>query len=258
MRRNCLLRETAAHGGLWNDMDVKALQDLEAVSHEAAEVFTAASNDHITLKGRFAAAISGGSTPGRFFTLLGSDRYIAKINWRCVHIFWADERCVPKEHKESNFRVAFETFISKVPLPIHNIHRIKGEKEPEDAAREYENDIRDFFGDTALPVFDLIILGVGKDGHAASLFPGLGALQERIRLAVPVYTYKGNRVTLTLPVLNNAAQILFLAAGFSKAEILHEILEGENRKAYPAGLIAPVSGSVMWLIDTKAAGKLKK
>lgn len=234
------------------------LQDLDAISHEAAAVFTAASRDCIALKGSFAIALSGGSTPRIFYTLLGSDRYIEKIDWSCVHIFWADERCVSKEHKDSNFRVAFEVFLSRVPLPVGNIHRIKGEKEPEDAAMEYEDEIRGFLGEMALPVFDLIILGVGEDGHTASLFPDSRALKETTRLAVSVSTDEGNRVTLTLPVLNNANQILFLAAGSSKAEVLYEILEGENRKAYPAGLVKPVRGKITWLIDRRAAGRLKK
>lgn len=239
------------------NMQVKVFPDLEAISYEAAAIFATASTDCIASKGSFAVALSGGFTPIIFYKLLGSERYIKNIDWRCVHIFWADERCVPKEREDSNFRVAFETFISKVPLPTQNTHRIKSEKKPEDAAMEYEDEIRGFFGKMALPVFDLVILGVGEDGHIASLFPDSRALKETTRLAVPVYTDKGNRVTLTLPVLNNAAQILFLASGSSKAEVLHEILEGGNGKGYPAGLMAPVSGNVMWLIDTKAAGKLK-
>ncbi|MBI4687944.1 MAG: 6-phosphogluconolactonase [Nitrospirae bacterium] len=239
-------------------MKVRVLQNLEAISREAAAVFKVAAKNCIALKGSFAAALSGGSTPRRFYTLLGSEKYIEKIDWSCVHLFWADERCVSKEHEDSNFRVAFETFISKVPLPASGIHRIKGEKEPEDAAMEYEDEIKGFFGKKALPVFDLIILGVGEDGHTASLFPDSTALKDTLRLAVPVYTDRGNRVTLTLPVLNNAEQILFLAAGSSKAEVLYEILEGKNRKKYPAGLVKPTMGKVTWLIDTMAAGKLKR
>ncbi len=237
-------------------MDIRVLQDLEAVSHEAAAIFTAAAENCIALNGRFTAALSGGSTPERFYTLLGSKKYIEKIDWSRVHLFWADERCVSKEHKESNFRLAFEAFLSKVSLPAGNIHRIKGEKEPEEAAMEYEDEMRGFFGKKALPVFDLVILGVGEDGHTASLFPDSRALKEAVKLAVSVYTDRGNRVTLTLPVLNNANQILFLAAGSSKAEILYEILKGENRETYPAGLVKPEQGKVTWLVDKMAANVL--
>ncbi|MFN3480601.1 MAG: 6-phosphogluconolactonase, partial [Thermodesulfovibrionales bacterium] len=173
-------------------MKVRVLQDLEAISREAATIFTAISRNCIASKGSLVIALSGGSTPRRFYTLLSSDSYINKIDWGCVHIFWADERCVPKEHEDSNFRFAYESFISKVPLPTNNIHRIKSEKKPEVAAMEYENEIRDFFGKTELPVFDLIILGVGEDGHTASLFSDSIALKETNRLAVSVSTDKGN------------------------------------------------------------------
>jgi 6-phosphogluconolactonase len=239
---------------------IEVLSDLEALSLHAASIFVSASKNSIAAKKRFAVAISGGSTPRRLYTLLGSDAYRHRVDWQYVHFFWADERCVPKEDEASNFRTAFDTFLSKIALPDKNIHRIKGEEAPDKAARDYEEEIRRFFGESERPGFDLIILGVGEDGHTASLFPGSKSLEERVRLAIPVYLEESrrNRITLTLPVLNNADQILFLVAGPSKAGVLSEILgDGEKRKGFPAGLVRPAHGNMTWLIDLEAARKLR-
>jgi len=238
---------------------IEVLSDLEALSLRAASIFVSASRNSIATKRRFAVAISGGSTPRRLYTLLGSDAYRHQVDWQYVHFFWADERCVPKEDEASNFRTAFDTLLSKIALPDKNIHRIRGEEGPDKAARDYEEEIRRFFGESERSGFDLIILGVGEDGHTASLFPGTKSLEETVRLAIPVYLEepRKNRVTLTLPVLNNADQILFLVAGPSKASVLSEILgEGEKKKRFPAGLIRPAHGNTTWLIDQEAAGKL--
>ncbi len=240
--------------------NIEVFSDLEALSLRAASIFVSAARKAIATKMRFAAAISGGSTPRKLYTLLGSEAYRNQVDWKHVHLFWADERCVPREDEASNFRTAFEAFLSKVALPHSNIHRIKGEEAPDKAARDYEEEIRRVFGESGTPRFDLIILGAGEEGHTASLFPGSKSLEETVRLAVPVYLGepKKDRVTLTLPVLNNAAQILFLAAGSSKAAVLSEILgEGEKRKKFPAGLVRPVRGTTTWLIDQEAAEKLK-
>ena len=239
---------------------IEVLPDLEALSLRAASIFVGASRNSIATKKQFAVAISGGSTPRRLYTLLGSETYRDQVDWQYVHLFWADERCVPKDHEASNFKTAFDTLLSKVALPDKNIHRIKGEEAPDEAARDYEEEIRKFFGESERPGFDLIILGVGEDGHTASLFPGSKSLEETVRLAVPVYLEerKKDRVTLTLPVLSNADQILFLAAGSSKAAVLFEILGDVGKKReYPAGLIRPARGNMTWLIDQEAAGKLR-
>jgi 6-phosphogluconolactonase len=238
---------------------IEVLSDLETVSLRAASIFVSASRNSIAKKKRFAVAISGGSTPRRLYTLLGSDAYRHRVDWQYVHFFWADERCVPKEDEASNFRTAFDTFLSKIALPDRNIHRIKGEETPDKAAKDYEEEIRRSFGESERPGFDLIILGVGEDGHTASLFPGSKSLEETVRLAIPVYLGepRKNRITLTLPVLNNADQILFLVAGPSKASVLSEILgEKEKRKWFPAGLVRPARGNMTWLIDQEAAAKL--
>jgi 6-phosphogluconolactonase len=242
-----------------SNLKIEVLSDLEALSHCAASIFVGGSRNSIKTKKRFAVAISGGSTPIRLYALLASDPYRDKVEWRHIHFFWADERCVPKEDDESNFKLAYEAFLSKIPVPISNIHRVKGEKDPEQGAEEYEDDLRKFFGMSEIPVFDLIILGIGEDGHTASLFPDSKSLEETIRLTVPVYMKrpKRDRVTLTLPVLNNAVQILFLVSGRSKAKIIHKILGKKGKKErYPAGLITPSHGNIIWLIDQEAAANL--
>ena len=239
---------------------IEVLADLEALSLRAASIFVSASRNSIAKKKRFAVAISGGSTPRRLYTLLGSDAYRHRVDWQYVHFFWADERCVPRDDEASNFRTAFDTLLSKIALPDENIHQIKGEEAPDKAARDYEEEIRRFFGESERPGFDLIILGMGEDGHTASLFPGSKSIEETVRLAIPVYLEEPgkNRITLTLPVLNNADQILFLVTGPSKAAVLSEILgEREKKKWYPARFIHPAHGNMTWLIDQEAAGKLR-
>jgi 6-phosphogluconolactonase len=237
---------------------VQVLANLEAVSQRAASIFLDLSRDAIASKGRFAAALSGGSTPVRLYTLLASRPFRDRLDWRHVHFFWADERCVPKEDKESNFKLAFDNLLSRVPVPADHVHRIKGEEDPDKGAREYEEEMRNFFGGT-FPVFDLILLGMGEDGHTASLFPGSKPLEERDRLALPVDREKPktNRVTLALPVLNHAAHILFLVSGRSKADMVLKVLEGEEKERYPAGRIRPLHGNVIWLLDQEAAAGLK-
>jgi 6-phosphogluconolactonase len=240
---------------------IELFPDLEALSVRAAAIFVNAARNSIATGGRFAVAISGGSTPRKLYMLLGSDTYRCQVDWQHIHLFWADERCVPKEDEASNFRTAFDTLLSKVAFPDKNIHRIKGEEAPDKAARDYEEAIRRFFGESEKPRFNLLILGMGEDGHTASLFPGSKSLEETVRLALPVYLEepRKNRITLTLPVLNNADQILFLVSGPSKAAVLSEILEeGDKRKGFPAGMIRPSHGNTTWLIDREAAGRLKR
>jgi 6-phosphogluconolactonase len=241
-------------------LQVRVFHDLIELSHAAAELIASLSYKCIASHGRFVVALSGGSTPHLLYSLLGSPWYQNNIDWSRVYIFWADERCVPTGHPESNYRFAHNAFLSRVPLPAQNIHRIRGEDEPRKAAEAYEDDLRISFSGTGAIVFDLIILGVGEDGHTASLFPGSPVLDERTRTAVPVYLEepKISRVTLTLPVLNHAAQVLFLASGRAKAGVVHEIVDDVNSKKYPAGLVQPLQGSVVWMIDREAAGAMVK
>ncbi len=245
-------------GGL--DAQVRTFSDPEALSRAAADLFITLAKQHIAAAGRFTVALSGGSSPKQLYSLLGSPSYRESVPWSQVYFFWADERCVPPGHPESNYKLAFDTFLSLIPLPGANIHRIKGEEGPVAAAQSYEEDLKNFFIGPGVPAFDLIMLGVGEDGHTASLFPGSLLLQETSRVAVPVHLerLKRDRVTLTLPVLNHATRVIFLASGRAKADVVCEILDENNARRYPAGLVRPVNGEVTWFIDREAAEKLSK
>jgi 6-phosphogluconolactonase len=238
---------------------VRVFRDLASLSRAAAGRFLDVLRECVPALGRFSVALSGGSTPRPFYSLLASDPYRNKVDWTKVHVFWADERCVPPDDRESNYRLVFETLLSAVPVPAENIHRVQGEAPPIEAARLYEEDLRAFFGAGRMPVFDVVILGTGRDGHTASLFPGSAALRERTRLAVPVYLNAPqlNRVTLTLPVLNHAAHVLVLASGEAKADVVRVIVEEGNAKQYPAGLVRPVSGTLEWFLDRDAASLVR-
>jgi 6-phosphogluconolactonase len=232
--------------------------DIDALSRAAAERFVSLSETAIRSRGRFATALSGGSTPRRLYSFLGSSPYGENINWKMVHLFWVDERCVSPSHGDSNYKLVADELLFKVAIREENIHRIHGEEKPELAAEQYEEELRRFFAPSRDPVFDLVVLGAGADGHTASLFPGSALLQERARAVVPVYREKPgiNRVSLTLPVLNRAAHVLFLVSGTEKADMVYEILANENRKQYPAGLVQPTDGELFWFIDKAAASKL--
>ncbi len=183
-----------------------------------------------------------------------------EIDWQNIIVFWADERCVPPDHADSNFGNAFKLLFSKVPLPQANIHRIRGEEEPASAAKDYEDEIRAVFPENEFPVFDLVVLGMGSDGHTASLFPGAPILDEKKRLAVPVFAeHPGSwRISLTLPVINNAKQILFIVTGKAKAAMLATVLNSRNNPSLPASLVSPHTGSLTWLVDTDAASLLSR
>ena len=239
-------------------VELHVLRDIGEIGLKAAETFVELAKSAVASKGRFAVALSGGATPQGLYSLLATS-YRDEVPWGSVHIFWGDERCVPKEHEESNFRVAYESLLSKIDLPGENIHRMRGDLGPEAGAREYEEEIRRFFGPSGLPAFDLILLGMGEDGHTASLFPGSKALEETERLVAPVYPegHGRERITLTLPVLNNATHIVFLVSGSSKAEVLSRVLGNGERGEYPAGLVRPLRGSLLWLVDRDAARDLK-
>jgi 6-phosphogluconolactonase len=236
-------------------------RDIEELSRKAAVEFVRLARDRAAA-GRFAVALSGGSTPRALYALLASAEFQPQIPWPRVHFFWGDERAVPPDHPDSNYRMAFEALLSKAPVPAENIHRIESELAPEEAAARYEKSLRDFFAleDSAWPVFDLILLGLGDDGHTASLFPGSAALAETRRLVVAVYVekLKTHRITLTLPVLNRAANIFFLVAGSSKAAIVADVLQKKTGPAtLPAQRIDPPGGRLVWFIDAAASSALE-
>ena len=225
---------------------VIVLPDLEAISRTVAERFVALANE----RDPFTVALSGGSTPHRTYEMLAEGPFRDRIPWDRVHVLWGDERCVPPDHADSNYRMTSEALLEKVPIPPGNVHRIEGEPEPERAAVRYEAVLKALLGPGSR--LDLVLLGMGTDGHTASLFPGTAALQEDERSAVAVYVQKLEswRVTLTLPTLNAARNVIFLVSGSGKAPVLARIRGGE---ALPAALIRPTQGQLTWLIDRGAA-----
>ncbi len=244
--------------------EVQVYSDPGALARAAAERFVVLAKDIIAARGRFVVALAGGSTPRAMYTLLASEAFAGRVDWECVHIFWGDERCVPPIHPNSNYRMAHEALLAQVPVPEGNIHRMYAEIEPSRAAVEYERSLRAFFAlDNAnqfetggFPSFDLILLGMGDDGHTASLFPGTAAIHERERWVVAHYIEKLEawRLTLTPPVLNAAANIIFLVSGGGKAERLQQVLRGPYQPdTLPAQIIKPVGGHLSWLVDRAAA-----
>jgi 6-phosphogluconolactonase len=223
----------------------------------AAAMFLAAYGAAIRERGLFTAVLSGGRTPRALYGLLGTE-YRDKIDWRRVHLFWGDERCVPPERDESNFKTANESLISLIDIPSENVHRIKGELPPKEAALAYEGEIRSFFslGPGRLPPFDLVLLGLGRDGHTLSVFPGTAALGEKERLVVENYVgvLDSWRVTFTISALKGSRNVVFLVSGRDKAVALKDVLRGEGPGSRPAGLV--MAEKVMWVADTEAAALL--
>jgi len=227
----------------------------------AAKLISKRAEEAIDRRDRFTIALSGGNTPKTLYELLSAPDYRTRINWKRVHVFWGDERYVPKDNPQSNYHMAFESLLSKVPLSENSIHPIPGPNESqsiEHAARLYEQTIRSFFHpgqtSTAIPVFDVVLLGMGDDGHTASLYPKSPALKERRKLVVavhaPEYAPVKERVTITLPVLNSALNVLFLVSGESKRTVLQNVLSQMHRgqPSYPASMVKP-AGNLFVLTD---------
>ncbi len=238
---------------------VQSFPDIDALSQAAAEHIVTAAAAAIAAHGRFSIGLSGGSTPRPLFERLAREPFSGQIDWENVHVFWGDERCVPPDHADSNFRMARETLLDHVPLPDDNVHRIKGERDPAQAAEEYEHTLRMFFSGAAWPRFDLLLQGLGDDGHTASLFPGTAALHDQSHWVAANYVPKFDawRITLTAPAINAASEIMFLVAGANKAAALRAVLHGPHQPdTYPAQLIQPVGGTLIWLVDEAAAAHL--
>jgi 6-phosphogluconolactonase len=205
-------------------------------------------------------ALSGGNTPGGVFSLLASSPYRDRVDWGRLHLFWGDERMVPQEHQDSNFRMVQETLLDHIKIPGENVHRIRGEIAPEEAASEYAELLHTHFK-ADLPRFDLILLGLGEDGHTASLFPETDAVEECEKHAVAVFVPRLNawRVTLTLPVLNAAREILFLVSGKSKSEMVQRIMSNKQpAKELPATMVNPQNGELHWMLDSEAMVLINK
>jgi len=239
--------------------EVLRVGNYEELASCALSSFTARSRVAISEKGQFNVAISGGHTPGRFFELLGDTDEGRGIEWAKVQIFWVDERCVPPEADASNYGLAAQAFLGKVGIPAENVHRMAAEvADYGKAVKEYERTIRRVFElkDGQLPAFDLIILGMGDDGHIGSLFPNSAALFDTQDLVSAVYLMSGdyNRITLTHPVLCAAKHLLVLVSGSGKAEILKDVLCGEpDEVKYPVHTLWPILDKVTWVVDEDAA-----
>jgi 6-phosphogluconolactonase len=240
--------------------DVQVVANAEAIFRAAAQEWIRLAAEAVKARNSFSVALSGGSTPKGLFTLLATDAALrSQAPWEKTHFFWGDERHVPPDHAESNYRMAYEAMLSKVPAPAANVHRIHGEySNAAQAASEYENELRQFFHLAAgeLPRFDLVLLGMGPDGHTASLFPGSAALEERQRMVVSnwVEKFHTDRITFTYPALNNAANVIFLTGGADKTEMLRAVLTGKPQSVpYPSERIQPTHGRLLWLVDEAAA-----
>lgn len=234
-------------------------KNADELAQAAAERFVQSARDAIAARGLFSVALSGGNTPKRVYSLLARDDFKARIEWSKVHLFFGDERCVPPDHSESTYRMVLETLVSHVPIPSENVHRIRGEDEPKQSARLYEAELKVFFAGASWHRFDLVLLGMGEDGHTASLFPGTAALDEQIAWVVANWVEKLRtyRITLTLPAINAAANVVFLVIGSDKAERLAEVINGPfDPKRIPAQLIEPTDGKLVWLVDAAAAALL--
>jgi 6-phosphogluconolactonase len=234
-------------------------EDPADLAHAAAKIFAVSARDSVSQNGRFIVALSGGSTPRLTHRILGQEPYVKEIPWEKTYLFWVDDRCVPEFSPANNYGTAKKDFLERVPIPLEQVHPMPVGAPPERGASMYQNELETFFrrhGDE-LPVFDLIFLGIGEDGHTASLFPGQRALEEKEKWVVAV---KGGnpdlrRLTMTYTVLNRARQLIFLVSGKEKAAIVRAVFEPVE-PPFPAQKIRPVHGTLVWLLDRDAASFL--
>ncbi len=240
------------------NMEVEVFVDLEALSQAAAKLFATTAKNAVEANGRFTVALSGGGTPRRTYQLLAEPKLRDAIQWQAVHVFWGDERCVPPGDPRSNARMARLALLDHVPIPGGQIHPALWMDDPRESAADYEAVIRTCFGE-ALPRLDLILLGMGEDGHTASLFPGSPVLDETQAWVAAVPSKDPPRVTLTYPVLNNAGTIAFLVSGRNKAGVLHTVIDGSGvEDPLPASRVNPVHGTLRFLVDRDAASQLSE
>ncbi|MCJ8209224.1 6-phosphogluconolactonase [Mucilaginibacter sp. RS28] len=239
---------------------VKVLEDQLQLSKEAAELFVKLAAEAVEVHGKFTVALTGGSSPEKLYDLLATPAYRDKVDWSKVHVFWGDERWVPLDDDQSNAKMAKRTLLSKVPVPKENIFYMWADgKSPEEYAADYEQMVKKELGESLK--FDLILLGMGPDGHTASLFPHQPVLHEQTKLVDAYYLAPQSmyRITLTAPLINKAKHIVVMLYGDNKANALYEVLEGEpNVELYPSQLLHPESGDITWLVDKAAAALLKK
>jgi 6-phosphogluconolactonase len=244
--------------------EIQVLADASTVAEFASAQMIQIAKDAIAARGRFCIALAGGSTPHLLYTSLTQPEKLAQIDWSSVQVYWGDERCVPPDDPDSNYLMARQVLLDHAPLPAENVHRICGELEPEHAAQMYEAELRQVSPETNIPRFDLVLLGLGEDGHTASLFSGSSALAETKRWVVSVeHTAPPpplvTRISLTLPVFNAAANLIFLVSGSGKAGIFSRLIQKIDRpNLLPAQLIRPQNGRLVWAVDRLAAGEYLK
>ena len=241
--------------------DVVILPDLEAIADDAATRWLQIAKTAVTERGQFTIALSGGSTPRLLYQRMASPPWTDQIPWNETYIFFGDERRVPPDHPDSNYHMAYEALISQVPISSENVYRMDGEGLAKSAAREYERMLEQHFslGRREMPRLDLILLGMGEDGHTASIFPGTRAVSDlsNMVLAYLVPQLGVERMTLGLSVINNARNVLFLVSGEKKAEALYQVLHGERRPStYPSQAVDVRDGTLTFLVDQAAAAKL--
>lgn len=242
--------------------ELRIFDDAHELAAEAADLFLWLGQQALAADGALFVALSGGSTPRALYDALAKPAQAKQLDWAKVRFFFGDERCVPPDHGESNFRLARDHLFAPLKIPPQHVHRMKGELAPETAASRYEAALRDRFdaGSPTIPRFHLVLLGLGDDGHTASLFPGTPALQESQRLVTLGQAPTGvrDRITFTLPLINEAAAVLFLVAGSGKAPAVQAVLEpaGEAPVSLPASLVRPRQGRLLWFLDAAAAGRL--
>jgi 6-phosphogluconolactonase len=241
--------------------EFRVLPDADALFASGAEEFARSAREAVGARGVFRVALSGGNTPRGLYARLAKDpHWRSTVPWSQIHFFWGDERHTPPDHPDSNYRMVRETLLDQVPVPADHVHRVHAEMpDAAAAADDYERTIRRVFRltDGQRPRFDLVLLGLGPDSHTASLFPGSAALSEQTRLVVSIWVekFRAERITMTLPVFNNAARVVFLVSGADKAPALRAVLDGPDEPdRFPAQAIRPESGSLLFLTDRAAAG----
>ena len=236
---------------------IESFPTPETLADAVARHIVARAAGAIAATGRFTLALAGGSTPRAAYELLATEVFAHRVEWERVHVLWGDERCVPPDDPRSNYRMAKEALLDRVPIPAHQIHRIRGEDDPDKAAAQYERELRALLDGEGL---DLVLLGLGGDGHTASLFPGQAAVRETARWVVPVYVpeMKMWRITLTPALLNQSRNVTFVVSGAGKALRLQQVLQGPfTPDVLPAQAIRPTQGRLTWMVDQAGAGRLR-
>ena len=240
--------------------NVRVFENLDLLSQAAAELFIETSAQAVLLRGRSLVTLSGGSTPTELYKLLAQSPYKEQVDWPRVHAFWGDERCVPIEDSENSYRQAHDVLLGHVPIPLENIHGVESSLEPAEAAKDYADVLKRFASPPLdWPRFDLVLLGMGEDGHTASLFPGseMNVSTPTLAVTAQYQNRPANRVTLTPLVFNSARRIIFLVSGESKAQTLANVLYGGyDPEQLPAQRIRPTDGEVIWMVDKLAAKQL--